>query len=205
MSFSHHREIFFIQKKEMAELFGFETRNKYQLLDSNREVIGRAAEENTGVLGFFARQLLGHWRTFKLHFFNNQGELALTAHHPFRFYFERLEVYDASGALQGALQKRFSILSKCFDVEDPRGRVVLEVRSPLWRLWTFRFMNTRGAQVALIEKKWGGMLKEFFLDADNFRLTIDESQLDIPETLSHTLIAAALYIDLQYFERKAKS
>ncbi len=204
MSFERLNEIIFIQRKEMAELFGFETRNKFELLNSRREVIGHAAEESGGVLGFFARQILGHWRSFKLHFYLQSGELALTALHPFRFYFERLEVYNKEGKLQGALQKRFSILSKRFDVEDDRGRVLLQVNSPLWRLWTFRFIDPRDRQVAVVEKKWGGILKEFFLDADSFKLTLSASDLDIHETLYHTLLASALFIDLQYFERKAK-
>lgn len=187
----------------MAELFGLETRNKFQLLNSKREIIGRAAEENTGMLGFFARQILGHWRSFKLHFFNEDNHLIFSAHHPFRFYFERLEVYSAEGVFQGALQKRFSLLSKRFDLEDDHGRVILEVNSPLWRPWTFRFHNRHQRQVAMVEKKWGGILKEFFLDADTFKLTIDDRGLDLSETLCHTLIASALFIDLQYFERKA--
>ncbi len=188
----------------MAELFGFETRNKFQLLNANREIIGRAAEENTGVLGFFARQILGHWRSFKLHFFNTDNQLVFTAHHPFRFYFERLEVFNAAGVRQGALQKRFALLSKRFDLEDEHGRVILEVNSPLWRLWTFRFQDRRQRQVALVEKKWGGLLKEFFLDADTFKLTIHEDVLTQSEALRHTLIASALFIDLQYFEQKAR-
>lgn len=204
MIFGEQNELIFVQKKEFGELLGFETRNKFQVLASDKTPVAYAAEENTGVLGFLARQILGHWRSFNLHFFDMNRNQVLIAKHPFRIYFERLEVYTPDGVFQGALEKRFSILSKKFDVLSPSGKIILKVNSPLWRLWTFRFMDLRQSQVAMVEKKWGGVLKEFFLDADTFKLSINSSHPSLDESLRNTLVASSLFIDLQYFERKAR-
>lgn len=187
------------QRMELAELFGFETRNKYAIETERGEAVAIAAEQQKGVLGFLLRQLLGHWRPFEIHFLDAAGQPILRAVHPFRWFFQRLEVFDASGRLLGALQQRFSILSKRFDVLDARGKVVMTVRSPFWRIWTFVF-ERQGSEMARIEKKWGGLLSEGFTDKDRFRVQFgpncgtDERQL---------LLAAAIFIDLQYFERKA--
>jgi uncharacterized protein YxjI len=186
------------QRFELAEMLSFETRNKYAIQSEGGQTIGFAAEQQKSVAGFLLRQVLGHWRTFEILFFDEQRQPVLRAIHPFRILFQRLEVKDAAGRRLGAVQQRFSLLSKRFDVEASNGRVILEVRSPLWRIWTFVFM--RGSQeAARIEKKWTGLLAESFTDKDSFRIqftgrtSLEERQL---------LLAAAIFIDLQYFENK---
>ena len=185
------------QRFELAEMFSFETRNKYAIQVEGGEQIAFAAEQQKGVAGFLLRQFLGHWREFEIRFFDAQRQPVLHAIHPFRFLFQRLEVKDASGRRLGAVQQRFSLLSKRFDVENSTGRVILEVRSPLWRLWTFVFMRG-GVEAARIEKKWAGLLTEGFTDKDTFRVQFGRVSLEERQLL----LAAAIFVDLQYFEDK---
>lgn len=189
------------QRKELAEFFGYESRNKYEICDPNGQVILYAAEQGSGLGAMFMRQLLGHMRTFEVHVFDNARNLVLRAVHPFRFLFQRLEIYGADGRPIGALQQRFAVIHKAFDVEDAAGRVVMTVRSPIWRPWTFTFQQG-GADVATVAKKWGGSLTEVFTDADSFRIDYGSPQLD-PDARA-LLLAAGLFIDLQYFEAKAQ-
>lgn len=201
-----HQELFVVQKKELAELFGFETRNKYAIETSENGVVrplAYAAEQGKGFLGAVARYFMGHWRTFELHVFDTQRALWFRAVHPFRFFFQRLEVVMADGRAVGAIQQRFAFVSKKFDVVDVSGRTLLTVRSPLWKPWTFTFnKNESTTEAAIVQKKWSGMLTEVFTDADRFRvgyshgLSLDERVL---------VLAAALFIDLVYFEKNASS
>lgn len=186
------------QRFEALELLGFETRNKYLIEDLSGKQVAFAAEQQKGLGGFLFRQLLGHWRTFEIQIFDIKRELVLRAHHPFRWYFERLEVYDAAGRFLGALQRRFSILTKVFDVEGPTGNVALTVRSPIWKIWTFAFMRGE-KEVAVVRKKWTGLLAEGFTDKDVFE--VDFGELESNER--PLLLAAGIFIDLRYFERKA--
>ena len=100
------------QVHELGEWLGFETRNKYQILDEKKVPIAYAAEQQKGIFGFLLRQYLGHWRKFDVHFFTADRQVLMVAHHPFRWFIERIEVFDANKKLLGAIQKRFSILSK---------------------------------------------------------------------------------------------
>jgi uncharacterized protein YxjI len=100
----------------------------------------------------------------------------------------------------GALQQRFAILTKSFDVEDARGKVRYEVRSPIWRLWTFTFTKY-GRNVADVQRRWSGLLSETFTDRDDFLLSMHGKNLDSEDRL--LILSAALFVDLQYFERKA--
>ena len=104
-----HKRIKMQQIREMAEWIGIETRNKYQLTDENDSLIAYAAEDQKGALGFLMRQYLGHWRTFDFHVFNFKREHALTLRHPFRWFFQRLEVYDESGKM---LEGKFAMKSE---------------------------------------------------------------------------------------------
>jgi uncharacterized protein YxjI len=191
--------LFVRQRRELAELIGFETRNKYEVMAEGGAPLGFAAEQQKGILGLILRQLLGHWRTFEIHLFDAQRQLAAKAVHPFRFFFQRLEVYLPEGALIGAVQQRFALLAKRFDVTDAAGRVVMEVRSPIWRIWTFPFV-AQGREVARIEKKWSGLLSEAFTDKDNFRVSFSPG---FPPAHRLLVLAAAIFVDVQYFERKA--
>ncbi len=192
-------EIMIVQKRELAELFGFETRNKYSI-EVNGAPFAFAAEQGKGGLAFFARMFLGHWRTFEIHFFDNARQLVIKAVHPFRFFFQRLEVWAANGRQIGAIQQRWAFFSKRFDVTDPSGRLLLTVSSPIWRPWTFKFLRDE-RELARVEKKWSGMLQEAFTDADRFRVAFESPELGLDER--NLILVAGVFIDLQYFERKA--
>jgi len=190
------------QRPEMAELIGFETRNKYEIQGAQGQPVGYAAEQSTGIVGALMRQLMGHWREFEIHIFDVHRQLLLVAHHPFRFFFQRLEVRQKDGTPIGAIQQRFALLYKKFDVVDSRGRLLCQMEAPFWRIWTFPIFKM-GREVASIKKKWSGLLKEAFTDADNFRVEFADPTLDERERA--LVMVAALFVDLVYFERKART
>lgn len=189
------------QKRELAELFGIETRNRYVIYDASGQELYYAAEQQKGFLGMLFRQFLGHWRRFDIHIFTPDRKPTLIAKHPFRWFFQRLEISTPDGRALGALQQRFAFFTKKFDIEDSIGHTVLRVRSPLWKPWTFPIQRLDGQEVALVRKQWSGLLKEAFTDADNFRVELSK-QLKPQERL--LILAAAFFIDLQYFENKAR-
>lgn len=194
--------VYIRQKRELAELIGFETRNKYAIESEDGRAIGFAAEQQKGVLGFLFRQFLGHWRPFEIHFFDSMRQLTLRTVHPFRFLFQRLEIFLADGTKVGAIQQRFAILSKRFDFEDSMGQVTMSVSSPVWRIWTFPIIK-RGQTVGVIEKKWTGLLTEAFTDKDQFRIQFSEGQ-DLADEEKLLILASGLFVDLKYFEAKAR-
>jgi len=192
-------EISIVQQLEPVEFLGIETRNKYSI-QVDGIPFAFAAEQGKGGLAVLARMFLGHWRKFEIHFFDNTRSLVLRAVHPFRFFFQRLEVYSGDGRVLGAIQQRWALFSKRFDVTDASGRLLLGVSSPLWRPWTFAFERD-GREVARVEKKWTGMLREMFTDADRFRVVFEAPELGLDER--SLVLVAGIFIDLQYFERKA--
>lgn len=192
--------LIFKQEKELGELFGYEARNKFRIESPEGEHLASAAERDTGFGGILARQFLGHWRKFEINFYDKHGQYLFRAVHPFRWFFQRIEIEDSDSRFLGAIEQRWSILYKKFDLHDASGQTIMTVSSPLWKLWTFDF-ERNGVQIARVKKKWGGVLKEMFLDADSFALEWN-SELINKQELS-VLLGATLFIDLNYFERKA--
>jgi uncharacterized protein YxjI len=188
------------QRYELAELIGFETRNQYAITTEGGVMLAYAAEQGQGVFGFLGRYFLGHWRSFDIFVFDTARNKVIRAHHPFRWIFQRLEISSAQGRPLGALETHFSLFTKRFDVEDATGKVRMTVSSPLWRLWTFPFMKGE-RRVATVAKKWSGLLTEGLTDTDRFRIEFEDPRLTAEER--QLLLAAALFIDIQYFERQA--
>jgi uncharacterized protein YxjI len=200
-SLENYNALVVTQSVELPELIlNFETRNKYKINLLDGRSFGFAAEQQKGILGFFFRQALGHWRTFDIHFFDEQRNLKLKAAHPFRFFFPRLDIFDPQGGKIGAIQGRFGIFSKKFQLEDSEGNILMKVSSPIWRIWTFPFIKNN-QEVSRVEKKWTGFLKEAFTDADTFRVVYSSPDLNNNER--NLILAAAVFIDLRYFENKS--
>lgn len=188
------------QRKELAELFGFETRNKYSIDTEDNRQLAFAAEQQKGIGGFFIRQFLGHWRRFDILLFDSSRNPILRAVHPFRFFFQRLTVLLPDGEAIGHLQRRFSIFTKRFDLLDAKEQVLYAVSSPIWRLWTFPFKRD-GREFAVVRKRWGGILKEAMLDADQFQIEFVDPAVTHEQRL--LIVSAGIFIDLMYFEEKA--
>lgn len=193
--------LFVKQVFEFGELLGFESRNKYRICDEQGRDVAFAAEQQKSFIGMILRQIVGHWRTFEIHFFDNQRQKFLTAHHPFRWYFQCLEISDPQGQRVGTVERRFAILSKRFEVRNAQNMLLLEVSSPFWRIWTFPF-HRQGREMAKVAKKWSGFGSELFTDRDNFLIEFSDSSLHPHER--GLILAAAIYIDLMFFEKKGR-
>jgi len=196
------RRIMIRQVKEWAEiLLPFEALNRYEILDEDGKPIGKAAEEGGGMGRTVGRQLLGASRKATLHVWDAQGNEQLRIEKPFRWYFHRVDVYSGERKL-GGIQRRFSLIHRKFVIENAQGEEVLEIFSPLFRIWTFKVLF-KGTEVGVVRKQWGGALKELFTDADVFGIEYDA--LPDLEALRPVLIAATFLIDFTCFENNQSS
>lgn len=202
LNLNKQSKLFIQQRRELAEIFGFETRNKYQIYDEHQNVIGYCAEQNKGLLGFLFRQMLGHWRSFEVHFFNQDRSEFMKTIHPFRFLFQEFSVLDEKNQPIGRIQQRFGLITKKFDVLNHNEQLIFTMRSGFLSFWTFPFENILGQERAVVRKKWSRIFKELFLDADNF--LIEYKDMSLTETERRLILAASVFVDLQYFERKAR-
>jgi uncharacterized protein YxjI len=189
------------QRKEWVEiLIDFETRNQYAVRGAGGEELGTLAEQGGGLGRVLTRWLLRSHRPLEAALCDRAGALLLRFSRPFFLLFSDLHVTDAEGRRVGSVHRRFGILNRRYDLRDAFGRTFARVRSPLWRIWTF-FVEAEDGRRAAIGKRWGGLLREVFADADTFG--VDFSQASFAPDERAVIFAAAVSIDFDFFENNA--
>ncbi|MCA9773364.1 MAG: hypothetical protein KC466_13200 [Myxococcales bacterium] len=188
------------QKRELLEIFTeLEGKNNYEIRDDHGRAVLYAGEANRGVLAFILRSWLKAARPFTLAVANPAGERYLTVRRPWRFYFYRLEVSDGAGAPLGVVRRRFKILGRRYTIDGADGQSIAELHGPLIRPWTFKLI-VGDREVGAIRKRWSGILKEAFTDADNFGVEFADATL--PVVLRRLVLAATFLIDFVHFEAR---
>ena len=184
------------QQKEWGEILtGFEGINKYVVSDEHGTDLFYALEERGSVL---ARLFLKAYRPFAIDVLSRDGENLLRIERPFRFYFHTAQVFDGSGKLLGTLQRHFSVLRRVYSVLSADGVKLFDLFAPLLHPWTFSILEG-GRQRGMIQKKWTGLAKETFTDADNFGVTFPS---DWPVERKTLALGAVFLIDFVHFENK---
>src|SRR3989338_3939306 len=182
------------QKKEWGEILtGFETKNKYEVLDTAEQQLYWAAEEGSTL----ARLFLNVLRPFSIHILSTDGRLAIKTVKPFRFYFHEMDVFDAGGKFLGRIKREFSVLTKKFTVEDAQGAAAYDICAPVLHPWTFK-ISKNGAELGEIVKNWSGLGKEAFTDADNFSVKFPQ---EADAGIKAVLLGALFLIDMVCFEK----
>ena len=86
------------------------------------------------------RTLLKKHRPLDIHVIDRNNTNVITASRSFYWFFAHLHVSDGSGQRIGSMQRRFSFLTRAFrfDLMDATGRIVAEMRGPIFRPYTFK-------------------------------------------------------------------
>ena len=198
--FGAYRRLSVRQRKRWLEvLLSFEMKNAYDVYDDGEMPVLRVREEGSGFLSLLKRLFLGPVRPFTATVADLGTEApVLSLRRPFRFFLHRLEVTAPDGQPIGTIQRRWSWLRRIYVIEDATGQVIADIFGPILRPWTFE-IRVNGEVRGTIVKKWSGLLKEAFTDADNFG--IDIAGLD-EARLKALAFCATVLIDVVHFERK---
>lgn len=192
---SQHPELYVRQEIEHLEIFtGFETRNRYSVITPDGQQLLYAFEES-GLLG---RNFLSSHRPLTIHVVDRDNTNVITAGRSFFWFLSHLHVSDGTGQRIGSMQRRFSLLTRKFDLMDATGSVVAEMRGTIFRPFTF-MVYQQGQEIGRVTKQWSGLGREAFTDADTFKVEVDTSRTD--ENFSLLMLASSISIDLDFFEK----
>jgi len=108
----------------------------------------------------------------------------------------RIQIINSQGISLGYFQKKAFSLGGAFFVFDAQGQQVAKV-SGNWKGWDFRFEDATGKALGQVTKKWAGFGKELFTTADNYIVSLEQSN----PGLATLLLAAGLAIDTVFKER----
>ncbi len=192
------------QEKEWAEIIiNWETSNKYSIFDSQKQKIGFIAERGSGFIKVIQKQFLRSHRPLNIDIIDKDSTVMMLLTRPFFWFFSDLTVSSNDSTnrnkILGHIKRRFGILYKKYDLLDEHGALFGTIKSPIWRLWTFPIKDRMEVERATISKKWGGVLREMFTDADTYLIDYKDCSA---WTLSQKsiILAAAISIDFDFFE-----
>ena len=118
----------------------------------------------------------------------------------FELIFSRMKVSDKKGPV-GEVNQKFSLLNRRYELVPYFGSRRLTLTGPIFRPWTFNIQSGT-QQLGSICKKWSGLMKEAFTRADTFEVSFDSGDLQPAE--KKLILAAAIAVDIDYFEQKQK-
>ena len=172
--------------------------NRYLLFDPSGESLGIAAEESGGVGGWFMRQFLENNRPCTLHIYDQQGQEIATGKKPFRFMFSEMSAM-IGGQTLGRTRRRFKMLKRKYTI-DVQGTTGFEIQSSPFQFGKHTFdVKRNGLVVATISKKFEGLMKMAFTQADTFSITFTDKNLTLEERC--TLLFTLFLIDFDVFEQ----
>lgn len=130
---------------------------------------------------------------FDIHLQTPEGEPLLRVKRGWTFLRSRVQVLDGGGALVGQFQQRLLSIGGRFEVLDPDGAFLCNLKGK-WTSWDFRFV-AEDREFAHVSKKWAGIGKELFTSADNYVLSISEA-VPAGNALRQLILAAVVCIDM---------
>lgn len=192
-------EIVIKQAHEWGEILsGFETANKYTIRAGEFSL--NAEEFSSGFASLLTRSFLASHRPFEINIWDWKNNHVLGLKRPFRFYFHEVTVSDARGKKLGTIVREFSIINRKYRVLNASGLHTTTIKGPFFRPWTF-FVSRSNREIARITKKWSGLTKEYFTDADTFGVKFNK---ELDKTSKYLLLGAVFLIDFLHFENNHK-
>jgi len=194
------------QQVELLEAFtGFETANKYKVLNSLGQDVFYAKEDTDCC----TRQCCGPSRPFDMDISDNSGMEAIHLSRPLRCQsclcfccLQSMEVSSPPGTVVGTIEQNCTFIYPSFTIKDENESPVLKIEGPLCTIACcgdieFKVVTMEGQEVGQIKKQWTGILKEALTDADNFSISFP---IDLELKVKATLLGALFLIDFMYFE-----
>ena len=188
-------KIFIKQKVEKLEIFtGFETANKYSILDDKGKEILYAYETEGNML---LKQFMKQRRALDLHITDKTGKKVLDIHRPFFWFLTSGNIALPNGKSLGSVKQKWKIPGARFEFFSPNGNLYFECIMKVPSIWTYKVMK-EGKQIAQINKKWSGFGREIFTDASKFMVDFMSVK---DENLKQAILSMAFIVDLAVFER----
>lgn len=199
----NHDKLVINQMKEWVEIIAnIETKNAYEIQTEQGQSLGNIAEVSGGFFDFIKRMLFRSHRPLNIEVYSKDEEKILRFKRNFFFLFSDLFIFDDLEKCLGSVHRRFGIIYKKYDLTI-NDKVFATVKSPLWRLWTFPIYDMHGEkQLGAISKRWQGILKEGFTDADKFLVDFGNENWNLEQKA--VILGLAISIDFDFFEDNHK-
>lgn len=177
-------------------------RDAFDILDlDSQEKIGEVSETTPGwVIGLrlvVNKQMLP--KRIEIKDVNSETPVC-TLEKGMSFFVSKVFIIDQAGEKRGYLKSKVFSLGGGFHVFDMNNQKVADIKGD-WKGWNFKMLDSSGAELGTIAKKWGGLAKEMFTSADNYVIALNDEGATRGNGVKIMLLAAGIAIDTVFKER----
>ena len=153
-----------------------EINNEYAIFDAQGTQIGAVRQVGQSKSRKVLRALTSfdQFLTTKLDVVDADGTLLLALVRPAKFIKSKVIVSDGRGKEIGRIVQE-NMIGKIRFALQSNGQTIGSINAENWRAWNFNIQNSKGKEVARINKTWEGFAKTLFTTADNYKVEIHEA------------------------------
>ncbi|MCA8833380.1 phospholipid scramblase-related protein [Hymenobacter pini] len=116
------------------------------------------------------------------------------------FWRSKVNIIDANDQRIGYFKSKLLSFNGGFYVFNTQDEQIAEVKGS-WKSWDFKFVAASGQEIGMVTKKWAGLGRELFTNADNYLISIND--MGEQQAASNALLlAAGLAIDTVFHEQQ---
>lgn len=189
---------------------GWQTRNRYVIIDPLGQTLGYIAERDTGFLSSVSRQFFGSRRSLTIDVFNLEGQPVAQIKRPWFWFFSELTTFNPQGSALGVVKYRFTFFKPKYELSDSQRQVFTYLESSILggatlmdsiagnRMFT-AYSPMGGRTGGSITRTWKGLLNRALTAEDCYQVEFS------PEWSAEqkiTFLAASISIDLDFYENE---
>jgi uncharacterized protein YxjI len=177
------------QKAKLIELT-----NQYEIRDAEGAQLGFIQQEGQSKLRKVARFVtdVDQFLTHRLAVYDSAQNKVLEMTRPRKIFKSRLLVEDGAGRKVGEIVQNNVFGKISFDLVGTHGEKMGRIKAENWRAWDFSIVDQTDVEVARIDKKFVGIAKATFTNADNYVVDIDRR---VDGDFRLLVVAAATAVD----------
>ena len=172
----------------------------YDLLDSNTGApIGIAKEEPPGIVKYLRLAMNNKWLPTIVNVYENEtAPPVLSIHRGVALFRPKVHV-TANGEQLGYFRAKAISIGPSFRIFDMQDREIGSVKGD-WKGWNFQLLGAAGEELGRVTKKWAGLAKELFTNADTYVINLSPQAMGRRD-VARLLLAAGLAIDTVFKEK----
>lgn len=171
----------------------FKFGNTYKVYNKEAEQVGIIQQNVSGWHKFLRLFLNKALFPFTLEVYNMDNDLQVAIHRGWTFWMSKITITDAKDEVIGTIKQKFKLFKPTFTIANAAEENIAKITGD-WKAWDFKIVNAEEQQIGTINKKWGGVMKEFFTRADKYHASI------VPEYAEDTnkiaIVSCAITIDM---------
>lgn len=167
--------------------------NKYVIFDTTNKPILFAKEESS-----FLSLMGGKERAFNMQLCDENQIEVISLRRPYTFGPDKMEV-SLCGSVVSVVRQKPTMMTPVLYINDAGDRPVLRIKGPIGfsGQCDFELQTANKQPIGVIQKKWGGLMKELFTDSDQFHIHFP---MDLDVRFKAAVLGTCFLIDFLYYE-----